>query len=362
MDDDESTTVVTVTVPSLTITVTATSVRPSTSRSVLGPLTTIFTPLANCASCYASLGDPLCTAFFSNCRSQQGCLPSIGSATSVGYGFYSPGLYCPHEWTVALYYDQVPEPPAPKLSSLMQTLLPGENGALCCPEGYSLRLFEDIWGPKSIGPAMCVVEEVNPNGFTYFACSDGRAQNLFRGSGFFTTIAPAVQINWQSSDVLPFITGTNTAVVPLATISRTRPTEEPFRTSSESPSRTSAALTSTTTSTAGPGPPTGSANNPNISRAALAGVVVGSIFGFLICAVGIWLLVKAARRRRRKVDVDEYQETSEETKSTQDGITTKRGHISELSGEGRYELPVPAHVPELEGLTPLELDGTAKQT
>jgi hypothetical protein len=100
-------------------------------RTVIGPLTTTFTPPTECATPFdlalpaTKLGLGL---FYWDCNSKRSCFPGRGRslATNVPGGFYSPGLYCPEGWETAATIDSR----TPKLYS---SLLPGETAAICCP-------------------------------------------------------------------------------------------------------------------------------------------------------------------------------------------------------------------------------------
>jgi hypothetical protein len=109
-------------------------------RDMIGPLTTIFIPPGSCANCYDlsvnNSNNPIlatCTAYYSNCQSLRPCLPTpVGPAN--GFGFYSPGLFCPDGWTKAVTYDQnMNKDWMLTISMLLSTLLPDETGAICCP-------------------------------------------------------------------------------------------------------------------------------------------------------------------------------------------------------------------------------------
>lgn len=137
----------------------------SSSRTSLsaGPLTTLFTPPADC---------PLQAAITSLTRDSAQFRPAVlgfmpGSAWASGFleqsaipntcypegtparqvtGFFSPGVYCPFGWTTALtfissqvrfnsYQTFTPSgvAVANKLTEYFRSLLPSETMVLCCP-------------------------------------------------------------------------------------------------------------------------------------------------------------------------------------------------------------------------------------
>jgi hypothetical protein len=124
------------------------------SRTIIGPLTTTFTPLPECsvptrigshltAQTYADL----CAVWWPDCRAPDAaeieCLPSSTGAwnTAQKGAFYSPGLHCPHGWQT-VYSVTGAQAKATDTAGVTgndigpierNTMLAGETAALCCP-------------------------------------------------------------------------------------------------------------------------------------------------------------------------------------------------------------------------------------
>ncbi|KAB5533452.1 hypothetical protein GE09DRAFT_1250714 [Coniochaeta sp. 2T2.1] len=109
----------------------------SPSRTVIGPLTTIFTPPQQCSTAYFNetvFGwlEGL-YGFYADCQSTRQCYPGTGTELKTYdlSAFYSPGLYCPKGWNSAPYggWNDDTFDPSP-------TLLPGESATFCCPSRF----------------------------------------------------------------------------------------------------------------------------------------------------------------------------------------------------------------------------------
>jgi hypothetical protein len=110
-------------------------------RTLLGPLTTVWTPPAVCS--YAMVLCETCTTAWqaqtcnpsSNAHDFTDCWPPRASyATAdpgvmMGWGFYSPGLACP------IGYATVAQATAGGAMgwNVEYSMLPGETAAACCP-------------------------------------------------------------------------------------------------------------------------------------------------------------------------------------------------------------------------------------
>jgi hypothetical protein len=135
-------------------TLTALDTTATFTRSVIGPLTTTFTPPSEC-SVYTRIGNhltaqtyaDLCAVWWPDCRAPGAepleCLPSsTGAWNTVQRGmFYSPAYICPEGWrTVATAGAATTTKKAGNkrkrdvLDAIRtETLLAGESAALCCP-------------------------------------------------------------------------------------------------------------------------------------------------------------------------------------------------------------------------------------
>lgn len=121
---------------------------PTASRTVLAPLTTVFTPAATCSS-YVANGILAPTVDYWQAQACSDgapvdalpCWPPALVQTSIplhGRGFYSPGLSCPAGYTSACTAAQStngsPSPLALGTSFVFQyPLTAGETAIGCCP-------------------------------------------------------------------------------------------------------------------------------------------------------------------------------------------------------------------------------------
>lgn len=114
-------------------------------RQVIAPLTTAFSFPEECSMGFyrdsTTVGDSLyqsCSAYTTEqmCESSKkpSCYPKITADSDLKGGgyFFSPGLACPSSWVTAF---TVTSGPGGKLASAvdMETLLPSETVAVCCP-------------------------------------------------------------------------------------------------------------------------------------------------------------------------------------------------------------------------------------
>ncbi|KAK3402341.1 hypothetical protein B0T20DRAFT_137298 [Sordaria brevicollis] len=138
---------------------------PSLTRSILGPLTTTFTPPPDCTQCYeVTSGNQIhgntCRAYAEDCLGVQraSCLPGASKAISnveQPWGFYSPGLACPSGWTTTgptLSYGQ-PER-GDGMGNILEVLEEGERAGFCCPSGFNLELTYPPSPTRLVAP-MC---------------------------------------------------------------------------------------------------------------------------------------------------------------------------------------------------------------
>lgn len=123
-------------------------------RTVLGPLTTTFTPpaacsqlVAQCSTCNSAFQAQECHSSSNEVftiQDDKSCWPPLSGLATVfsfgptlgGYGFFSPGLVCPHGYTSACsatgggHSDWGVE----------YSLVPGETAVGCCP--MYIRLYQ----------------------------------------------------------------------------------------------------------------------------------------------------------------------------------------------------------------------------
>lgn len=130
---------------------TATVTSSSTSRQLLGSLTTVFTLPQECTIFAAQEESDTLRGFWAGqgCTSSEvvdtvTCWPSIDPSVLIpqgplhGLGFYSPGLICPSSWTTACtaasLLNGAPSPLLTGTSFKFQfPLEPGETAVGCCP-------------------------------------------------------------------------------------------------------------------------------------------------------------------------------------------------------------------------------------
>ncbi|KAK6351541.1 hypothetical protein TWF718_004700 [Orbilia javanica] len=189
------------------------------TRNVLGPLTTTFTPNPSCTVPAIDCVGPACYAWQAQtCISgigivdQSFCWPSwtagastFGAPTALnGWGFYSPGLVCPHGHSSACsstfggqgnFQFQFPA-------------TAGETAVGCCPSGYFCQRTND---------AQTCVFTATSTAFEGATCSDyARVPTDFIiptaittssddsttviGISTQTLFAPLFQLNWRSVD------------------------------------------------------------------------------------------------------------------------------------------------------------------
>jgi len=110
-----------------TVTMSVTTV----NRTLIGPLTTTFTPPKDCPTPFnwAFVTEQVDLDYYGvNCVSERSCFPGVGTepTTFPAGGIFSPGLYCPSGWETAATIDS-------RLTELQSQLQPDESAVLCCP-------------------------------------------------------------------------------------------------------------------------------------------------------------------------------------------------------------------------------------
>ncbi|EAQ87460.1 hypothetical protein CHGG_04079 [Chaetomium globosum CBS 148.51] len=244
-------------------------------RTILGPLTTVFTPPAPCTiavgwckTCDVAWWGQTCGG--GGEEDNTSCWPTttegVPEPTKLplyGWGFYSPGLECPAGYTSACSaVEGVTSQWKHQFRMEAEETFVG-----CCPEGFkcdNLRGQTCLMRAKSteLPTVSCENGASNNFGFTTLPNAAVTTMNLY---------APMIQLAWKASD---------------------RP-----ETSTLSSSATTSAPTTTTlnpTSAADPNAPT--ISEPALSTGAIVGIAIGAAALFLLtlaAAIFIW------RRRRR---------------------------------------------------------------
>ncbi|KAK8085687.1 hypothetical protein PG997_006958 [Apiospora hydei] len=251
------------------------------TRTVLGPLTTFFTPDPTCVTPMAgSCDQTLCHAWAGQtCHlssdsftvfDQTACWPPVTKGVDMpaiealnGWGLYSPGLSCPDGHVRACtktggdvegFAFQFP-PTA------------GETAVGCCPSSYACSR---AGGPRSAQTCMRIMTKAS---YPVVSCggtiSPGTtaASRTASGATFHVLVAPMIQMNWQASD-LPG----------------------------------AATTTPSQSATTGTGPTTGTTEAPapsGLSTGAEVGIGVGAAVAGLLLLGGAVYLILSRRRRSR---------------------------------------------------------------
>ncbi|KAF2239530.1 hypothetical protein EV356DRAFT_102841 [Viridothelium virens] len=175
----------------------------SSTRPVVGPLTTVFTPPPGCFDVYKGAipniltqGVSCSSSFWAEglrsetdtyLKPNENCFPPgrvLDEQIDMVTGLlpYSPGLFCPSGYTTACSSAILPKglPPATTTDSsfaFSPNLLSGETAAACCPRGFSCVPNINILGPNAQGG--CIL-----------APSTGSISVTNCGEGQPTTISP----------------------------------------------------------------------------------------------------------------------------------------------------------------------------
>ncbi|KAH8647121.1 hypothetical protein BX600DRAFT_518407 [Xylariales sp. PMI_506] len=185
-------------------------------RTLLGPLTTTWTPppvcsyamALGCSTCYTGWQGQTCNPS-SNAHDYTDCWPPRASSmpdpgVMMGWGFYSPGLVCPHGYTTAAMATQG----GSTGWGLEYSLTQGETAAACCPTGFTPSSIETL----NTYAATCVVVATSST-FSTVVCDSGTFTDFSLITvpnddiKSFTVYAPLFQLNFQASDLAAATTG-----------------------------------------------------------------------------------------------------------------------------------------------------------
>ncbi|KAH6632447.1 hypothetical protein F5144DRAFT_603189 [Chaetomium tenue] len=244
-------------------------------RTILGPLTTIFTPPASCTiavglckTCDVAWWGQTCGG--GGEEDNTSCWPTttegVPEPTKLplyGWGFYSPGLECPVGYTSAC---SAVEGVTSQWKHQFQ-MEPEETFVGCCPEGFKCDNLQGqtcLMRAKSteIPTVSCEDGASNNFGFTTLPNAAVTTMNLY---------APMIQLAWKASD-------------------------RPQTSTLSSSGTTSAPTTTAPSSTSAADPNSPAISEPPLSTGAIAGIAIGGAALFLLtlaAAIFIW------RRRRR---------------------------------------------------------------
>lgn len=277
-----------------------------TPNNIGGPLTTVFTPPADCFSqlpetwstcntCYGSTGHD--SIYGLNCywSQPQSCYPT-GAQVKAWFG---------NSFTYAVHYFYSPGVLPSGFSGLGQVVASGstaEGGCLSYVSSlpnYSARgkrILMCSRGWEARGPRWC--------------SSAATLQTYSLGSAFsvgqFAAVLPRVQVYWAASDLTsfsppsaPILAASSTPAQPVSSSMLASATVHVTSTTKETPSMTSAASTLPASTNLA-----NQSDRQGLSTGAKAGIGVGAAIGVLSILVVGYLFFRRSRRRNRE---DELQ-------------------------------------------------------
>ncbi|KAH0536862.1 hypothetical protein FGG08_006293 [Glutinoglossum americanum] len=247
------------------------------TATLIGPLTTIFTPPSACFGLTSiSSFRELWLGFDISCGPE---------SSSVTGGFYSPGI-CPSGFTSACPIGYASLLNGDGGTAPEITLGKGELGHKCCPTGFTCLSSDFV-------PYICQATFLPPTTVPYWV--SGRFASSYvtiTAGGYTTAQTRAVCVIWKQEDLSLF----PTAVA--ATLERSEPTPTP--TSTVGSSRTDIAIS--TTSQGSPGGSGGSGGFPR-STAIVIGVLIPVVVLSLLISLFFWF-----RHQRQTPRQDQQQE------------------------------------------------------
>ncbi|KAK4202965.1 hypothetical protein QBC40DRAFT_34570 [Triangularia verruculosa] len=326
----------------------------------LGPLTTIFTPPAECTVAVGAGrggllgnlfggGDDWSTAYLGQACSRNraidntACWPTTTAgaeskeAPLSGWGFYSPGLHCPGGYATACMATGGSN--GGSEWPVQFRLLAGETAAGCCPSGYACA---------NVNGQTCI-QVVTSSAIPTATC-DGTKRDNF---GFQTVpdveasitavslFAPMIQINWQSSDRPVTTTSSTSDMGPTASSTRTT-TSNPLASASgtkvidmDDESTEETLVLDSSSEATGPGRvPTGTLDAPGSSSDAAdasssettglssnvkVGLgVVGASVVLLACVIGLFWCWRRKKNAEEEQELDRLYGQKTATGSTSD--------------------------------------------
>lgn len=267
----------------------------SQARTILGNLTTTWTPppdcivnVAPCGTCSVVFKGQTCTT--DGPADEQTCWPATTSGVPEpntplnGWGFYSPGLICPSgHWSACA--ATAGGSSGWKVQFLQKS---GETAIGCCPTGYTCS---NLNGQTCFTAATSSI-------FEAITCQDGTSGAVATktvpdpGTSNYAMFAPMIQLAYRSTDLLlnpssGITTTESTTIISLVIISTEKSVTGTTYTATASPTNSSAQSSTT--------------NQTGLTAGLLAGigVVVGiAVFGSLIVAIILW------RRGRRQKETE----------------------------------------------------------
>ncbi|KAJ9150231.1 hypothetical protein NKR23_g3717 [Pleurostoma richardsiae] len=309
-------------------------------RTLLGPLTTTWTPPAVCS--YAMALCATCTTVWqaqtcnpsSKAHDWTDCWPPRWSSVTtdpgvmMGWGLYSPAYACPAGYTTAASATAGGSS-GWDVEYSMET---GETALACCPPDYAIT---NVVASSTTGQT-CVITVSTSTSFSTVQCDDGSFADFSlvqvpEDASQYVIYAPLIQLNYKAAD-LPATSAatsssssvaaaTSTSASPLPTsfpaASTTLPLASDSTTSSAASSSGSSATGNSTTGVGGGGSAgsattsdsaagqTGSSGGTSgnssggLSTGAAIGIGVGVGAGALALVAAAFLLYRSRRRRAR---------------------------------------------------------------
>ncbi|OCL03070.1 hypothetical protein AOQ84DRAFT_420548 [Glonium stellatum] len=254
----------------------------SLSVSILGNLTTIFTPPASCLTpcIFPQDAGRADVALIGSACSYSGnaysnCDPSSFNKAVVDFPIYSPGI-CPDGFTTAC---------SPLSEFSLATSITAQ---VCCPTGfqcqryeytddYSAHCFSYVPVSSYITPIFLETPASATSPYAYTSATAYPVNNIA------TVAYPGITIAWEATDtaVINFLKSSSSISISTSTSVPTTSTSTSTRTS-----------TSTSTSTSGPS----SGSLGGLSASAKVGIGIGASMGITLIAVGVGIYVWRLKR------------------------------------------------------------------
>ena len=301
----------------------------ASTRSALGPLTTLFEPPQTC-TLYGSMVGTIGGYQAQGCGPSDNlideaqCWPRVTTLQTphppfLGRGFYSPGTICPAGYTVVCSSSSASsgQPPAVATTgsdffSFQFPLIAGEGAVGCCPTGFTCNSISGfaqtcqstatatqlLAGDCTTGTLEDFKQLVVP---TVTAFDSGPSQTITEA----LLLAPLFQLNFQASD-LPATTTSSAATT--------------------TSSSTTSTPTSTTSITIDANGSNQSAPSPGLSVRAIAAIgVVIPLFLIALAAILGFLFVRRRRRQQQEQHYDAVPTGFQ--KAELDGADRRRGGV-----------------------------------
>ena len=267
----------------------------TTTRSVLGNLTTTFVPSSTCTF-YAPMADSMGGFQGQGCNSGNSivdaskCWPpatvSGPSPPLEGWGFYSPGLICPLGYVTACssISSSAGQPSPTSQGSYFPfefPLIAGETALGCCPDGFDCQI--DGFGHQTCSSIATSASFLlgdctggSLGGFNFISVPTTTTEDTGSVATITTAnlLAPLFQLNFQPSD-LPSSTSSTTI--------------------------NTSTTTSTTTTSQTPSSVPEPSPVPDTGLSVGAKAAIGTVIPvFFIVVAAIWAFILIRRRRRQR--------------------------------------------------------------